>query len=75
MAKGTTKRIRIVLRNGPDEEHINSKEAEYFTAVGVAGELILYRVSLHAMLSAKMEPVIWKVWAPGKWESMEHDEV
>ena len=55
--------------------YTNSKEAEYLTQVGVAGELILYRVTLHQMLSAKTEPVIWKVWAAGQWMDMTHEEV
>jgi hypothetical protein len=57
------------------ETYIDSKEAEYLTQVGVAGELILYRITLHQMLSAKTQPQIWKVWAADQWQHMVHDEV
>ena len=73
------KRMRLWVTPPPPsytyEEHINNKEAEYLTQVGVTGELILYRITLHQLLSAKMEPVIWKVWAAGEWTRMVHDEV
>ena len=68
------KRARLFLFDG-EQEFIDSKEAEYLTQVGVAGELILYRITLHQMLSAKTKPEVWKVWAAGEWHRMEHDEV
>jgi hypothetical protein len=75
MSKDLKKRISIVLKNEDNVVVTNDKECEYFTAVGVAGELILYRITLHQMLSAKSEPTIWKVWSQYQWLSMEHDEV
>lgn len=69
------KRVRIVFNSGPIQEYTNNLDSEYHTQVGMAGELILYRRTLHRMLSAKLDPVIWKVWAAGRWEYMEHDEV
>jgi hypothetical protein len=70
-----SKRIRIVLKNDDDVVVVNNKDCEYFTAVGVAGEVILYRITLHQILSAKSDPTIWKVWSQYEWMSMEHDEV
>lgn len=68
------KRATLFLSEGV-QEYTDSKEAEYLTQVGVAGELILYRITLHQMLSAKTKPEVYKVWAAGKWQKMIHDEI
>jgi hypothetical protein len=72
--KHMSKRVTISFKDGYKLELIDDKEAEYLTSVGVAGELILYRITLHAMLSAKTQPEVWQVWAAGVWTHMEHDE-
>lgn len=56
-------------------EFEDSKEAEYQWQVGVAGELILYVITLHEMLSAKSHPRVYQVWAAGEWEHVIDDEV
>ncbi len=70
------KRIRITFADEwVDLTYTDDKECEYHTQVGVAGELILYRVTLHQLLSAKMQPEVWQVWASGVWLSHTHDEI
>jgi hypothetical protein len=69
------KKIQIQFKDGGISEFTDGKEAEFQTAVGLAGELILYRITLHAMLSARTQPEVWKVWAAGTWEHMVHTEV
>ncbi len=59
------KEVTIFFADDTIDVYVNSKEAEYHTQVGVAGELILYRVTLHLMLSAMMKPEVWKLLVAG----------
>lgn len=58
-------------------EYVDTDEEQYITQVGVAGELILYRVTTaHKLLaSTTKDQLIMNVWATGIWEEIIHDTV
>lgn len=79
--EGTNTTITVTHRNSnhkdmqEDTEYVPDEEYKYRWEVGMAGELIIYRIKQHRVLAAAtISDMVWTVWAPGTWYKVVDEE-